>query len=226
MEMTEKHVEKIYETGGSSQMNDRLRRTSNLAGWATGLAGVAAAGTLGLFGGRCGGGLNLFGNNNCGAEAAVIGAPNVWGVQSKECEDVLELTRALYRGELAQQAQRFEDRGVDVREKVAIGEKINSNEMKTQQDFFNIYKGVRDLNDATNARITEIEKREIATATALPYQLALVDCKIGNVAQVAQFNLEKADCMNIKGIKCLPSTPTVTGFPSYSCCGGVPTPSI
>lgn len=237
MEVTEKHVREIHEGGGYGNyggygcVNDKLRRTGNLAGWATGLSAVAAAGALGLFGNnRCGGGLNLFGNNNCApgvvaAEAAVIGAPNVWSVQSKECEDVLALTTALYRGELAQQEQRFEDRGVDVREKVAIDQKINANEMKTQQDFFNLYKGMRDMNDATNARITEIEKREIATSTALPYQFALVDCKINNTAEHAAFNLERRTSRMLTGTLVAPTTPLISGVPSpYCCCGGVPTP--
>jgi hypothetical protein len=55
-------------------------------------------------------------------------------------------------------------------------------------------------------------------AAIRPYQDALINAKIDNVAANANFNLEKRTCKMISGQLVLPSTPTVTGYGSYFPC--------
>ena len=55
-------------------------------------------------------------------------------------------------------------------------------------------------------------------AAIRPYQDALINAKIDNVAMVADFNLPRRTCRMISGEVVVPSTPTVTGYASYSPC--------
>jgi hypothetical protein len=55
-------------------------------------------------------------------------------------------------------------------------------------------------------------------AAIRPYQDALINAKIDNVAVNANYNLEKRTCKMITGQLVLPSTPTVTGYGSYFPC--------
>ena len=55
-------------------------------------------------------------------------------------------------------------------------------------------------------------------AAVRPYQDALINCKIDNVALVSDFNLARRTCRMIQGELVLPSTPTVTGYASYTPC--------
>ena len=50
---------------------------------------------------------------------------------------------------------------------------------------------------------------------------ALINAKIDNVALVGDFNLARRTCRMIQGELVLPSTPTVTGYASYSPCNPV-----
>jgi hypothetical protein len=58
-------------------------------------------------------------------------------------------------------------------------------------------------------------------AAIRPYQDALINAKIDQNALVSDFNLYRRTCRMISGELVLPSTPTVTGYPSY-CCGSQP----
>jgi hypothetical protein len=62
-------------------------------------------------------------------------------------------------------------------------------------------------------------------AAVRPYQDALINCKIDNVALVSDFNLARRTCRMIQGELVLPSTPTVTGYASYSSCNCNPAPT-
>lgn len=83
---------------------------------------------------------------------------------------------------------------------------------------FALYKGQRDTKDELIAKINEVDKKVDMMAAVRPYQDALINCKIDNVAMVSDFNLQKRTCRMIQGELVLPSTPTVTGYPSYSPC--------
>ena len=71
-----------------------------------------------------------------------------------------------------------------------------------------VYKWIQDI----------VEKKVDIMGAIRPYQDALINAKIDNVAANANFNLEKRTCKMITGQLVLPSTPTVTGYGSYYPC--------
>ena len=73
-------------------------------------------------------------------------------------------------------------------------------------------------------KINDVEKKVDVMAAIRPYQDALINAKIDNVALVGDFNLARKTCRMITGELVLPSTPTVTGYASY-CCGSNPAPT-
>jgi hypothetical protein len=89
-------------------------------------------------------------------------------------------------------------------------------------DSFKLYKGQRDQADAILAKIADVEKKVDVMAAVRPYQDALINSKIDNVAMVGDFNLARRTCRMIQGELVLPSTPTVTGYASYSPCNPQP----
>jgi hypothetical protein len=80
-----------------------------------------------------------------------------------------------------------------------------------------LYKGQRDQKDELIAKINDVEKKVDVMAAIRPYQDALINAKIDNVALVGDFNLARRTCRMIQGELVLPSTPTVTGYPSFAC---------
>ena len=84
--------------------------------------------------------------------------------------------------------------------------------------MFSLYKGYRDMFDIANARIGNLEKEVAVMAATRPYQDRLIQCDIQRVSDFANFNLYRRTCRMIEGQVVLPSTPTVTGFGSYSLC--------
>jgi hypothetical protein len=85
-------------------------------------------------------------------------------------------------------------------------------------DSFKLYKGQRDQADVIMAKIADVEKKVDIMSAVRPYQDALINAKIDNVALVGDFNLARRTCKMITGELVLPSTPTVTGYPSYNPC--------
>ena len=83
---------------------------------------------------------------------------------------------------------------------------------------FMLYKSQRDADDILAKKIDEVDKKVDVMAAIRPYQDALINAKIDNVAANANFNLEKRTCKMITGQLVLPSTPTVTGYGSYFPC--------
>lgn len=83
---------------------------------------------------------------------------------------------------------------------------------------FGLYKGQRDSKDELVAKINEVDKKVDMMAAVRPYQDALINCKIDNVALVGEYNLSKRTCRMIQGELVLPSTPVITGYGSYSPC--------
>jgi hypothetical protein len=72
------------------------------------------------------------------------------------------------------------------------------------------------------AKIADVEKKVDVMSAVRPYQDALINAKIDNVALVGDFNLARRTCRMITGELVLPSTPTVTGYASYSPCNPQP----
>ena len=86
-----------------------------------------------------------------------------------------------------------------------------------EESAFGLYKNQRDTKDELVAKIDKLERQVDVMSAIRPYQDALINAKIDNVALVGDFNLARRTCRMIQGELVLPSTPTVTGYPSYAC---------
>jgi hypothetical protein len=174
----------------------------------TSLAGLLSLGALGkmsglpILGGGC--------ENNCGG----IPQGTLYN-ERKETQDYIELTKQYYEGQIATNNKidkNFFDLykfNVDNSFALYKGQVENS---------FALYKGQRDQADAIYAKIADVEKKVDIMGAIRPYQDALINAKIDNVALVGDFNLARRTCKMITGELVLPSTPTVTGYASYNPC--------
>lgn len=179
----------------------------------TGIIGTSLSGLLAL--GALGKG--VLGNQPNSVETPVCGMP--YGPlynERKEQNDYVELTKQYYEGQIAT---------ADViNQKFFSLYKMNVDNSfglykKQVDDSFALYKGQRDNKDELLAKINEVDKKVDMMAAVRPYQDALINAKIDNVALVGDFNLARRTCRMITGELVLPSTPTVTGYPSYNVCG-------
>ena len=185
------------------------------AGLTTGIIGTSLAGLLTL--GVLGKGAGIIGG---GTGPACPGVPHgeLYN-ERKEQQDFVELTKQYYESQIATNAKidkNFFDLykfGVDNSFALYKGQVDNS---------FALYKGQRDQADAIMAKIADVEKKVDVMAAIRPYQDALINTKIDNVALVSDFNLARRTCRMITGEVVLPSTPTVTGYASYSPCNPQP----
>lgn len=127
--------------------------------------------------------------------------------ERKEQQDFVELTKQYYETQIATDA------------------KINKSFFDLYKfgvdNSFGLYKNQRDQADAIFAKIADVEKKVDIMGAIRPYQDALINAKIDNVALVGDFNLARRTCRMITGELVLPSTPTVTGYASYSPCNPV-----
>lgn len=165
------------------------------------IAGTALG--LGLFNGNNGGG--LFGGNGTSNGCSLT------------CEDKIELTAAIYEGALRSERERFADRQTINMEMFGL--------YKSQIDAdFNLYKGQRDSFDVLQKEISDLRCHVAVTDAVRPYQDKLIQNEIAFSNERMKSYVDSLDCWNIKGVKVLPSTPTITGYPSYNCCGCMPTP--
>lgn len=187
------------------------------AGLTTGIIGTSLAGILALKSGMFNG---ILGNNWGCPQGPIEGAGAVpFGSlynERKECQDYLDLTKQYYEGQIATRE--------DLNQKFFSLYKMgtdNSFSLYKQHvdDSFALYKGQRDTKDDLIAKINDVEKKVDVMAAIRPYQDALINAKIDNVALVGDFNLSRRTCRMIQGELVLPSTPTVTGYPSYTSCG-------
>lgn len=137
------------------------------------------------------------------------GGPSAFESWAKGCDDAVALTQAFYRGQIREMEAARTAREVDVNEKFQI--------WKSQVDAdFGLYKEQRDNFDLLAKRIGDLETKVAVGEAILPYQHALINCKIDRNAEQAQFDLFRRTCRMIEGDVVLPNTPTVTGFLSAS----------
>jgi hypothetical protein len=135
--------------------------------------------------------------------------------ERKEQQDFIDLTKQYYESQIATNNKidkNFFDLykfNVDNSFALYKGQVDNS---------FALYKGQRDQADAIMAKIADVEKKVDVMGAIRPYQDALINAKIDNVALVGDFNLARRTCRMITGELVLPSTPTVTGYASYNPC--------
>lgn len=189
----------------------------------TGIIGTSLAGllTLGQMG-KCGGGLlgGILGGggcqngtwNNCGGESVPHG--DLYN-ERKEQADYVELTKQFYEGQIADQKALNDQFFSLYKFNVDNSFALYKNHV---DDSFALYKGQRDTKDELIDRINSVDKKVDMMSAIRPYQDALINAKIDNVALVADFNLARRTCRMISGEVVLPSTPTVTGYASYNAC--------
>ena len=145
-------------------------------------------------------------------------------LERKQWQDYIDVTKQYYEGRIDGQ-ERLTNAFFD-----AYKHNVDSS--------FALYKNQRDSDDAIRSsvdmvatslsdKINAIDKKVDMMAAIRPYQDALINSKIDNNALIAAYELQKRTCRMIQGELVLPSTPTVTGYPSYiaSCCAPVTTPA-
>ena len=174
------------------------------AGLTLGIIGTALGGILsmksGLFNGIFGGGTSGTGDSYQHSGCPTGDLYN----ERKEQADFITLTKQYYEGVIGTQA--------------SINQKFFDLYKMNVDNSFGLYKGQRDSKDELVARINEVDKKVDMMAAVRPYQDALINAKIDNVALVGDFNLARRTCKMITGELVLPSTPTVTGYASYNPC--------
>lgn len=183
-------------------------------GLTTGIIGTSLAGLLALKSGMFN---NILGGG-CPAQEGNVPFGSLYN-ERKECQDYIELTKQYYEGQIATRE--------DINSKFFNLYKMgtdNSFALYKQHvdDSFALYKGQRDNKDELLAKISDVEKKVDVITAVRPYQDALINAKIDNVALVGDFNLARRTCRMIQGELVLPSTPTVTGYPSFTPCSPTP----
>ena len=187
------------------------------AGLTTGIIGTSLAGLLTL---------GAMSNGNGLLGGIIGGKPDCPGVphgelynERKEQQDFVELTKQYYEAQIATN-EKIDKNFFDLyKMNVDASFGLYKNHV---DDSFKLYKGQRDQADVIMAKIADVEKKVDVMAAVRPYQDALINSKIDNVAMVSDFNLARRTCRMIQGELVLPSTPTVTGYASYSPCNPVP----
>lgn len=174
-------------------------KTKEYASKGTGNAALALGivGTgLALFGGK---GFNLFGGKDASCNGGVNTMQEVQYVERKECQDNLDLTRAIYGMRIN-----------SIQEGNAAREVLN-------QELFGLYKNQRDSYDVLDAKIGNLSTQVAVGAAVRPYQDKLIQCEIDK-AYVSGINYtDRKTCRMITGEVVLPNTPIVTGLGSYGC---------
>ena len=246
METANKEIieKKVYETDNRHDRYDCIERKAR-NGFGMGLAGVLTGGAAllsqwggngrGLFG--FGGGVNVPENVNInnvgGAGAYGAAAPTAFQAWEKSCDEAIALTNAMWGLKVGSMQADYDHRNTDVAEKFSLYKSQVDADFglyKVSRDLydnvsermnaanFGLYKSQRDGFDALNARISQLEKEVAVGAAIRPYQDKLIQCEIEKAYTASINHTDRLDCRNIKGVITLPSTPTVTGFPSQ-CCG-------
>lgn len=224
MDITENtnHVveKKIYEDGKKEYASKGVAGTAlglGIAGTALGvlpwLTGNRGGGIFGSFGGNMPDNINI--NTYGGMTGGNANSPTALQVMEKECSDEVKLLTDMFGMKLDTANKFYAMRETDVAEKFSMWkgavEAINAENRRSMEAEFGLYKGYRDAFDVLNekyaAKFNSLDK-EIAVINAVrPYQdkllMAYTDAKC---------------CRKIDGQLVLPSTPTVTGYGSYSGC--------
>jgi hypothetical protein len=185
------------------------------AGLTTGIIGTSLAGLLAL--GAIGKGGSIL---NLGGGQPDPGVPHgeLYN-ERKEQQDFIELTKQYYEAQIATN-NKIDKNFFDLY-KFNVDNSFGL--YKNQVDnSFALYKGQRDQADVIMSKIADVEKKVDVMSAIRPYQDALINAKIDNVALVGDFNLARRTCRMIQGELVLPSTPTVTGYASYSPCNPMP----
>ena len=196
---------------GAKHMHEIPSNGKVNAALTTGIIGTSLSGLLAL--GAMGIGTGVFGGSKKN-ECPNVPTGDLYN-ERKEQADYVELTKQYYEGQMATQKQIDKNFFDLYKMNVDTSWGLYKNHV---DDSFALYKGQRDQNDALTAKIDDVARKVEVMSAIRPYQDALINAKIDNVALVGDFNLARRTCRMIQGELVLPSTPTVTGYPSFGCC--------
>jgi hypothetical protein len=197
-----------------AKMHNEISKGKVNGALTTGIIGTSLSGLLAL--GAMGVGTGVFGGNKCQNPGVPTG--DLYN-ERKETADYIALTKQFYEEKIATQKQMDQNFFNLYKMNVDTSWGIYKNHV---DDSFALYKGQRDQKDELMSKIDAVERKVDVMAAIRPYQDALINAKIDNVALVGDFNLARRTCKMIQGELVLPSTPTVTGYPSYSPCNPQP----
>lgn len=153
----------------------------------------------GILGGLLGGGGQTSNSN----KSYVMTEEELY-LERKQCQNFLDTTKQYYQGV------------IDFNK--SLTESFFAAYERDVKNSFDLYKLNRDTKDELSKRIEDVDKKVDIMAAVRPYQDALINSKIDCNAMIADFNLARRTCRMIQGEVVLPSTPTVTGYASYSPC--------
>lgn len=227
MTLIEKEPGKSFVEVESDKHEDKYA-SKGVAGTALGL-GIAGTALWLLGGGLNGTGLFGRGLGTVGTGTAVglaagemVNGNDIRYVERKQCEDYVNLVNGLWQKAYDQQTQRFADRQTVNAEMFGIYKSTRDGfdiiNAKMNDSNFSLYKYSRDSKDELSAQIGALATEVAVLKATRPYQDALIQCDIRRVAEHADFNLATRTCRMIEGQVVLPSTPTVTGYASSTCC--------
>lgn len=218
--------EKVYEQGGHGGSNIREKANTALgfgiAGTVLGGAALLAKGGLGaLLNGANGGSAPVTVNYSDGANCGC----NAFYAFSKECSDVLNLTKTAYDLYIVGQQNAAKAREVDVNEKFGLyinnRDNIDKVNGRINDELFSLYKYTRDKDDETNNKIAALEAQVAINTAIRPYQDRLIMCELDKAITGVYNALERKTCKMLEGIVTLPLEPTVTGVVSQTCCNRI-----
>lgn len=157
--------------------------SKGVAGTALGL-GIAGT-ALWLLNGGLGNGGGLFGNGGTGVGSPTYTQTEIDVLAAKECQDALELTKAIYDQRILTMNERFNDR------QTINGEMFGLYKSQIDADF-GLYKNQRDGFDVLSNRIAKLETAEAVNAAVEPWRAKVLQMQISGVAANAQaaINLE------------------------------------
>ena len=195
-------AEMIDHTGHVQHKEYGSKATAN-AGLTLGIIGTAL-GALATMGSN----INLFGNNGksntCNNGGPIPMTAQDAFIEREMCNNYLDLTKQYYNGRIA-----------EINE---LHDAFYKLDKQDTNNSFSLYKNQRDIKDDLSSQISALNAKVDVMAAIRPYQDALINARIDNASQVADFNLFKRTCRMMQGELVLPDT-SVSGFASYTTCG-------
>ncbi len=187
---------------GNMMSNEKYASNSKgNAALSLGIIGTALAGLTAI-----GGGVGLLSGGKIGRNSLNMTDAGYTDsdltIERKTCQDYLDITKQYYEGRLTNQRE--------------LTDAFFAAYDRDVKNSFDLYKYSRDSKDELANKIAEVNSKVDIMAAIRPYQDALINAKIDNVALVGDYNLSRRTCRMIQGELVLPSTPTVTGFGSYT----------
>ena len=209
-----------YNNGGGHNLRGRANAGLTLGIIGTVLGGAALAKQGGI-GGILGGGATApaSGGVTYNVSSPTCSTPSLF---AKECDDILSVTKGMYDLFIVGQQNATKAREVDVAEKFGLyvnnRDNIDRVNGRINDELFSLYKYTRDKDDETNAKISDLAQQVAINTAVRPYQDKLIQCKINESVAWLKNYVDRNLCGVIKGVNCLPLTPTVTGVIGQNCC--------